>query len=746
MDLHLILTKLNTIFRGLTLTHGTFVKKRIKTMKTQFFLTIALVFLTCSVSAQENRASVALTTAIYEEEVTGNLDKAIELYLDILKKYPDDRPVAAKTLYHLGLVNEKMGKQKASDYFTRLIKTYPDQTEMVALAKERLNSLLASEKAPSRPTFRKIQIPSLLPWDAAISPDGQELLLVYDEKLWKMPLSGNLGPDVPGKPVQLNTDGIKVIWAGLSWSADGKTIAFNEDNSQYLKDIPENEKRNQNIYIVSPEGENPEKIVENYCGPRAVSYRMSLSPDGKTLAYSSIDDNETHIYSISVDGRARKKLVDLQAREPVFSPDGKTIAYVEDKEAGIGGGSLWTVPASGGNPILVAEASNASSPVWSPDGSKIAFLDKNEQNKINIIPVKKDGKPDGKKVTIDAPEGSKGVTLLTGWSENNKIGMIISRVLYGLYTMPADGGQAVMVFNGDASQPRWSPDGKQIFFRKAADQQVQGWSDNKLAVVPADGGEGKDILSLHERKIGFMPYGTGIRVSPNGQKIVFSGKKIDDDTVYINRYPTTQIWTTPINGSELTKITNPPAPYSDDSPCWSPDGKSIAFIRTEFKESRMNMYGEMGIYVVNSSGGVPRLLMSEPEKFIYSINWSPDGKWIAYLKGDKRNNPDIISTLEIINIENRISRTVCEVTGFTVFSELTWSPDSKRIAFNDNIKKGKVIKVVSVDNGKIQDIETGLVNARIYNLDWSPDGKRFVFAGYQDGAPEFWLMEDFLPE
>jgi len=158
------------------------------------------------------------------------------------------------------------------------------------------------------------------------------------------------------------------------------------------------------------------------------------------------------------------------------------------------------------------------------------------------------------------------------------------------------------------------------------------------------------------------------------------------------------------------------------------------------------MYGEMGIYVVNSSGGVPRLLMSEPEKFIYSINWSPDGKWIAYLKGDKRNNPDIISTLEIINIENRISRTVCEVTGFTVFSELTWSPDSKRIAFNDNIKEGKVIKVVSVDNGKIQDIETGLVNARIYNLDWSPDGKRFVFAGYQDGAPEFWLMEDFLPE
>ncbi|HBE40595.1 MAG TPA: hypothetical protein DDW27_05220, partial [Bacteroidales bacterium] len=96
-------------------------------MKTRLFLIIVFVFLTVSLSAQENKASVALAAAIYEEEVTGNLDKAVNLYLDILKKYPNDRQVSAKTLYHLGLVNEKMGKQKASEYFTRLVNTYPDQ-------------------------------------------------------------------------------------------------------------------------------------------------------------------------------------------------------------------------------------------------------------------------------------------------------------------------------------------------------------------------------------------------------------------------------------------------------------------------------------------------------------------------------------------------------------------------------------------------------------------------------------------
>jgi hypothetical protein len=93
-------------------------KKKIQIMKTRLFLIMAFLMLTVSIPAQDKKASASLTAAIYEEEVTGNLKKAVELYLDILKKYPDDRPVAAKTLYHLGLVNEKMGKQKAGEYFT----------------------------------------------------------------------------------------------------------------------------------------------------------------------------------------------------------------------------------------------------------------------------------------------------------------------------------------------------------------------------------------------------------------------------------------------------------------------------------------------------------------------------------------------------------------------------------------------------------------------------------------------------
>ncbi|MHA2237932.1 MAG: hypothetical protein ACXAB2_06150 [Candidatus Hodarchaeales archaeon] len=108
---------------------------------------------------------------------------------------------------------------------------------------------------------------------------------------------------------------------------------------------------------------------------------------------------------------------------------------------------------------------------------------------------------------------------------------------------------------------------------------------------------------------------------------------------------------------------------------------------------------------------------------------------------NEENQDDM--TLKIISVNDRDSRVVAKAQGVGIHNELAWSPDSKRIAFNG--PEDMIIKVISIKDGSIEDIETDLVDVNIYHFDWSPDGTKFVFAGYRGDNPEFWVMEDFLP-
>jgi len=191
-----------------------------------------------------------------------------------------------------------------------------------------------------------------------LSLDGEQISLVSDKKLWIMPAVGQLASIVPGEPVELDTRGVLVDRAAHAWSADGKWIAFNEETS-----LDDNEgKGNASIYVIPLKGGTLKKVYETYRDHRTVNYRISLSPDGKILAFSSVDveRKEQHIYTIAVDGSEPKRLVDMQAREPVFSPNDNMIAFVEDGDIGRSGGGLWVVPKQGGIPKQIANAVNAS--------------------------------------------------------------------------------------------------------------------------------------------------------------------------------------------------------------------------------------------------------------------------------------------------------------------------------------------------------------------------------------------------
>lgn len=685
---------------------------------------------------------------LYQENGAGNLDEAIKIYNSITNDGNVDRSLRANSLLHIGMCYEKMGKQEAIKAYQRLVDNFPGQKSEVAIAKERLSRLILAveeiSKTPLTPKFTKIKIPTKLSWSVKLSPDGKELALVSDKKLWKMPLSGYLGADIPGTPVQLKTGDIEVKWLGLDWSRDGKWIAFNDypkhdENGEYIK--------NQSIYMVPSGGGTPNKVIENYRDVRVVNYRISLSPNGKNLAFSSIEENKQHIFSTSVDNVIPKQLTEMEAREPVFSPDGKYIAFVKDKNKGIGEGDLglWIIAASGGKPHKLADAGKASSPVWSPDGKMIAFLDYSDGKKINIVSVSKAGQATGNPITIDAPETTEEVRLLAGWTPDNKIGaLIVTKLEFGLYTLPYEGGQAAKVLHDcKAMQPRWSRDGSQIYYVATPEEGERKSYRRFLASVSAKGGKGKPLQTNNKGKsIKQFAFQSGNRVSPDGKWIVTSTWTPGDTNTVNVHWPTSKIWKVSVDGEDAIQITNNPGNFADHSPCWSPDGKKVAFVRLQLVKGKNDIFGDtQKIYSINSMGGEPELLVSILGKYVNSVIWSPDGRTIAYLT--KEINEPHTKNLNLYDVVKKEIKIIEDLESANVNNEMAWSGDSKRIAIND--RDGKVIKIITLDDGSIEDISTGLIDVNIYHLDWSPDGERFVFGGWKGGEAEFWFLEDFLP-
>ena len=704
-------------------------------MKSRIFIFIFLAFAVVILSSAyiQQSAEQLYQSGLYKEEVEGELEKAIEIYERIIKDFPGNKATAAKALYHIGLCYEKLGNKEAQKAYQRLIDEYPGQIQEVNLAKERLASLVkAAETVPQKPNFRKIRIPTGLNLGVQISPDGKSFAYTSEGSIWLVPIAGKVDNSITGTPVRLYEPMEPwAAWGPISWSWDGQWIAFNLESDD-----------DNRMAVISSKGGEPKLVsVERYGGGTYYFNRISLSPDGKILGFASkpgkkladagVEEEKLSIYTLPVNGGDITKVTE-EAKiviEPTFSPDGKKIAYrkfLADKF----GSEIYIKPLGSDSSFLVSGDPQLlpRGPIWSPDGENIAFecmssvkdYEEYENKEIWIVPLSKEGRPNAAPTKIKMPKKNRyGISSLIGWTTDNKIGLLIENPKYmAVYTVPVSGGKAVQITPpGGVYDPRWSPDGKKIFYAE----------EGNIYSVPAKGGEVAAVQLQSDTNFVLPPPGSGNNVSPDGNTIVFSAFRRESPERK-KGLPGVHVWTMPVVGGEPTQLTE--SFYNPRWPCWSPDGKRIAFV--SYREISKKEF-TANIYTVPKKGGTPRQLTSESDQVFWgSISWSPDGKCIAYLSKDK--------TIKIKPVEGGEPKTLTKINELNYHKELTWSPDSQKIAYTSY----EHIWIVPVDGGKPVELKTGLDGSFI-KISWSPNGRSIAFTAAQGGELELWLMEDFLP-
>ncbi len=154
----------------------------------------------------------------------------------------------------------------------------------------------------------------------------------------------------------------------------------------------------------------------------------------------------------------------------------------------------------------------------------------------------------------------------------------------------------------------------------------------------------------------------------------------------------------------------------------SPDGKQLAVVLSNV-ESRMDLpKGEaprLDLYIMDIHSGDTTLLA----EYATSPAWSPDGEWIAY-----RNNQT--QGLWIVNPTTRETREIYAVDyqNEHFVSEMSWSPDSQRIAFLDMIFRQSQALMVADIAGSIPPQQLVPASDRfIYSPQWAPDTEKILY-------------------
>lgn len=457
----------------------------------------------------------------------------------------------------------------------------------------------------------------------------------------------------------------------------------------------------------------------------------SFSPDGQTIAYVSDRTGNFEIFLKQVSGGPDINLTNNAAddAQPAFSPDGKQIAFVSTRsgtssllyygyDLPLMGGDIWIMPALGGSPRRIAEAGNF--PTWLPDGSGLVYTSGPQRRQKIFTVTASGGEPKEIPVTFSASEPPPRFLLYPSYSSDNDwiLFVVDSVAAHSIYVVSAQGGEPQRLALG--RKPVWAANSGAIIYTND-----EPGKNHSLWQVPFDSVKGKVAGSAGPLTVG-RGHDTQATVSRDGGSIVFTAlqvsfnlegvtfdseqgrltgepKSITDgsDVIYFftpspdnrsiafesHRGASSHIWRVD-RGSIRVQLTNDPS-YDDHWPRWSPDGRSIAFIRKRSRAGQANS----DVWVMAADGANPQLVIEKAASF--SLAWTPDSRGLVYFsQGDNQ-----------IHFFDLSSKTARQLTNEQNISFVpTISPDGKWLIFQSTRAGNVDIRAVPIGGGESRSV------------------------------------------
>lgn len=210
-----------------------------------------------------------------------------------------------------------------------------------------------------------------------------------------------------------------------------------------------------------------------------------------------------------------------------------------------------------------------------------------------------------------------------------------------------------------------------------------------------------------------------LRLSPNGAKLAFKAGE-----------PTADIWVDELARGVPMRLTNDPGNYT--SPTWSPDGSRILFAAGDISRPV--------IYQMNSNGagGKEPLLTRETSGAGFPTSWSPDARFILYVRTDNPTNALTQDVWVLPLAGDRKPRLFVHNAYDGQFS-----PDGRWVAYTSHESGTGQVYVVPFDATKVLDTEPGAVTSPGGKWQisasggaiarWRGDGKEIFYIGGSKG-------------